>query len=72
MPNSASPAQGSDFRAVDDVLARQARDVRTRAADQFALDDCDSAPFLRQRPSNVFARFATAEHEIVIVINVGH
>src|SRR5258707_4898708 len=39
-----------DFRAVDDVLARQARDVRARPADIFALDDCDSLSLASKSP----------------------
>ncbi len=36
---------GRDLGAVDDVLARQAGDVRARAADVFALDDRGTRPF---------------------------
>src|SRR5262245_6332249 len=34
-----------DLRAVDDVLAWQARDVRAGSANVFAFDDCDPLPF---------------------------
>src|SRR5262245_30648731 len=39
-----------DLRTVDDVLARQARDVRARSADIFALDDCDALSLSSKRP----------------------
>src|SRR6267143_1744584 len=39
-----------DFRAMDDVLARQARDVRARSANVFSLDDCDALSLCSKRP----------------------
>lgn len=39
-----------DLRAVDDVLARQARDVRARPTDEFSLDDGDTLSVAGKRP----------------------
>jgi hypothetical protein len=53
-----------DLRAADDVLAREARDVRARAADQPALDHHDRLALLRQRPREVLARLTATEDHI--------
>jgi hypothetical protein len=54
-----------DFGAVNDVLARQARDVRTRPADVFAVDDCDFLSFTGKSLRRDARARATAEnHQI--------
>src|SRR5215469_9583781 len=41
---------GCDLRTVNDVLTRQARDVRAGPANIFAFDDCDPLPFCAKCP----------------------
>src|SRR6202035_957432 len=54
-----------NFRAVDDVLAREARDIRARAANILAIDDGDALAFAGKRPrSDGRARAATENHQI--------
>lgn len=45
----ASAKVGRDLRTVDDVLAWQASDIRTRSADVFAVNDCDPLPLAGKR-----------------------
>src|SRR6476660_1788544 len=54
---------GRDLRAVDDVLARQAGDVRTRSANIFAIDDCDPLSFASKRPRSNGRTRPTTEHD---------
>jgi hypothetical protein len=42
-------ASANNLRAVNDVFAWRAGDVRARPADVFALDDCDVLPALRNQ-----------------------
>jgi hypothetical protein len=50
---------------MDDVLTWQAGDVRTRPADVFALDDCDSFAFPGKSPrSDGRTRAAPENHQI--------
>src|SRR5262249_45922302 len=51
-----------DLRTVDDVFAWQARDVRARSADVFALDDCDPLSFPSKRPRSDCGSCAATEH----------
>src|SRR5262249_61400863 len=54
-----------DLRTVDDVLAWQARDVRARSANVFALDDCDTLSLPSKGPrSDGRSRAATENHQI--------
>src|SRR5215471_4363790 len=46
----ASANVGCDLRAVDDVLARETRDVRARSANIFAVDYNDVFSFASKRP----------------------
>src|SRR5438105_10209346 len=53
------------LRAVDDVLARQARDVRARSTNVFALDDCDALSLSCKGPrSDGRSGAATKDHQI--------
>src|SRR5262249_39478900 len=61
-----------DLRGVNDVLAREAGDVRARPADVLAFDDRNSSAFRRQRPRQQFSGLAAAEHEEVILFDLGH
>ena len=54
------------LRAVDDVLARQTRDVRTGAADHRALDDGRLLPGSSQVPREDLACLAAADDEVPI------
>jgi hypothetical protein len=54
-----------NFRTMDDVLARKARNIRARAANILAIDDCDLLAFASKRPcSDGRARAATENHQI--------
>src|SRR6266480_8019249 len=56
----ASANVGRDLRTVDDVFAWQAGDVRARAANVFAIDDCHALSLSSKRPgSDGRARAAT-------------
>lgn len=57
---------------VNDVLARQTGDVWARAAYHLSLDQRGTIAVLRQRPSEVLARFAAANDQNVIVFSRGH
>jgi hypothetical protein len=57
---------------VDDVLARQAGDVRAGPTDVLPLDHRDPLSVTSQRPRQQFAGLAAAEHDEVIFFNVGH
>ena len=61
-----------DFRAPDLILARQAVDVRTRAANQLALDDGDALARFRRVPGEIFAAFSAADDERVTGFRFGH
>lgn len=52
-----------DFRAMDDVLARKARNIRARAANIFAIDDCDPLPFAGKRPGSKGRAGAAPEND---------
>ena len=51
--------------AVDDVLARQTGDVGAGTADIFPLNHRHARALFGQRPGDVFAGFAAAEHQDV-------
>src|SRR5438552_1206050 len=54
-----------NFRTMDNVLARKARNIRARAANILAIDDCDTLAFASKRPrSDGRARAATENHQI--------
>jgi hypothetical protein len=55
-----------DLRAVDEILARQARDVGARAADPPALDDGNTLSLAREGPREIFAAFAAAEDNKIV------
>ena len=57
------------FRATDDVLARQASDVRTGAADERALDDDRRTTLLGQLPRDVLARLPAAEDDVLDLLD---
>lgn len=58
-------------RGVDEVLAGQIGDVRTRAAEVMALDERASPrKFSGKRPGKVFPCFAGAEDEKVVVVGI--
>ena len=61
-----------DLGASDHVLARQARDVWTRASDQGALDHDDGPALLRQLPRDVLARLAAAEDDVLDLYGLSH
>jgi hypothetical protein len=52
--------QRSDFGAMNDVLAGEARNIRTRPADIPALDDRDMLSLFGQSPANELSSFAAA------------
>jgi hypothetical protein len=52
-----------NFGAVNDVLARQAGDIRARSADQLPLDHRGTPAGSAHRPSQILARFAAADDE---------
>src|SRR6266849_6288541 len=54
-----------DLRTVDDVFAGQARDVRTRSTNVFALDDCDALSVSSKRPRSDSRPRAAPEHHQV-------
>ena len=54
---------GRDLGAVDNVLARQARDVRTGTSDPFPLDDHGPEAFFGQGPGEILTAFAAAEDD---------
>src|SRR6267154_2426164 len=61
----ASAKVAHNFRAMDNVLARKARNVRARAANILAIDDCDALAFASKGPrSDGRARAATENHQI--------
>ncbi len=50
---------------MDNVLARKARNIRARAANILAIDDCDPPAFGGKRPrGDGRARTATENHQI--------
>lgn len=61
----------ADLRRMDDVLARQARDVRARPPDQLPLDDGGVLAFGSRRPGKVFAGFTAADDENVVGLGRG-
>ena len=60
-----------DLGAVDDVFARQARDVRARTAHIFALDHNDALSLLSGGPGNQFTAGTAAEHDEIIFFRIG-
>ena len=61
----AVPHVRCDLRAVNDVLARQACDVRTRAADVLAVDDRDALSFAGEGPRRKRrSRAAAQDHDV--------
>src|SRR5580658_4900267 len=64
----ASAKVRSNLRAVNDVFAWQAGDVRARPVDVFAFDDCDALPALTKGPgSDCSSRAATENSEIQLL-----
>ena len=61
-----------DFGAVDFVLARQARDIGTAAADPLALDDRDPAAQAAVVPGGELAPAAAAEDKNVVLFGLRH
>jgi hypothetical protein len=57
---------------LDDILARQAGDVGTGAADQPTLDHHHRATLLRQLPGDVLARLPAAEDDVFDLIGAVH
>src|SRR6266480_8039193 len=57
---------------MNDILAWQASDVGTGAADQLAFYDGRVLTFLGHRPGYVFSCFAATQHKILISLNLGH
>src|SRR5438876_8665687 len=57
---------------MNDILAWQASDVGTGAADQLAFYDGRVLTFLGHRPGYVFSCFAASQHKILISLNLGH
>src|SRR5437899_682378 len=54
-----------NFRTMDNVLARKARNIRARAANILAIDDCDLLSFASKRPRGDGRTRATTEnHQI--------
>src|SRR5713101_2539691 len=63
----ASARVGCDLRTVDDVFAWQARDVRARTANVFAVDHGDALALSSERPgSDGRARASTENHQIKV------
>ncbi len=62
----AATAQSRNARAMNHVLAREARDVRTGSTDETTLDDGGTASRFGQRPRNVLTGLAAAENEDVM------
>src|SRR5262249_23623950 len=65
-----SPEMGSALCTMDDVLARQTGDVRTRATDIFALDDRNTLSFAGKSPRGDCSTRATAKDQQVIFVNL--
>ena len=61
-----------DFGAVNFVLARQARDIGTAAADPLALDDRDPAAQAAVVPGGKLAPAAAAEDKNVVLFGLRH
>src|SRR5579864_1755039 len=54
-----------NFRSMDNVLARKARNIRARAANILAIEDCDTLAFPSKRPrSDGRTRTATENHQV--------
>src|SRR5437016_368987 len=62
----ASPEVRGDFGAMDDILAGKTGDVGARTSDIFSLNDGSLHPLPGQRPGDVFAGFAAAQHEEIV------
>src|SRR3989449_5252839 len=62
----ASSEVRSDFRAMDDILAGKTGDVGARTSDIFSLNDGSLHPLPGQRPGDIFAGFAAAQHEEIV------
>jgi len=66
-----SPSRRSNAWRCDDVLARQARDVRGRTADIFALDCNDALSLLRRIPADQFSASTAAKDDQIIFFRIG-
>ena len=64
--------QIGDLRTSDHVLARQARDVRTRSSHQRPLDHHDGAALLGQVPRDVLAGLAAAKDDVLDMHTLSH
>src|SRR6266481_6582924 len=67
----AAPGQGDYLGGPDQVLAWQAGDVGTRAAEQPALNDYRSTTAIAG-PRGKFASDSAADNQVVIFLNVSH
>src|SRR4029077_17374039 len=67
----AAPGQGDYLGRPDQVLARQAGDVGTRATEQPALDNYRSTTAIAG-PCGKFAGNSATDNQVVILLNVGH
>src|SRR5437667_11064006 len=66
----ASPEVRSDFRATDDILAGKTGDVGARTSDIFSLNDGSLHPLPGQRPGDIFAGFAAAQHDRIVSVRL--
>ncbi len=57
---------------MNDVLARQASDIRTRATDQAALDESNAAPGLGECPGQIFSGLAAAKDQNLVTLDLSH
>src|SRR6478672_9217185 len=61
---------GRDLRTVNDILARQAGDVRARSANIFAVDHCDTLSLRGKGPCRDGRSSATAQDYQVVFFNL--
>src|SRR5262249_48318552 len=66
------PQEIRDLGAVDHVLARQARNVGARPADQSALNDDGPAALPSELPGHVLSWLRSAENEVLDLVTVRH
>src|SRR5688572_23736195 len=57
---------------MNDVLAREAGNVRARATDELALDNGCTMTLPRHRPRQILSRFAASDYENVVAVHVRH
>src|SRR6266571_204316 len=66
----ASAEVRGDFGAMDDSRARETGYVGARTSDIFSLNDGSLHPLFGQCPSDVFARFAAAQDEQIVLFRL--